>query len=94
MTKAPDTMAAAPPQEGSRYRAILGISALAAGVAGLVGLFFVEVPAGNKEALLLALGIVMGWGSNVINYEFGSSPSGRKAADAAVRQVEQKGDRT
>lgn len=79
------SMSSAPPREGARYRAILGLVAIGAGIVGLAGLFFIEVPAGNKEALLLALGIVLGWGSTVVGYEFGSSPSGRKAADAGVK---------
>jgi hypothetical protein len=81
-------LAASPPREGSLFRAVLGLVALGAGLAGWLGLFFVEVPKGNKEALLLALGIVLGWGSTVIGYEFGSSPAGRKAADAGVKSSE------
>ena len=84
----PSRLAASPPREGSVYRAILGAVALMAGIVGLIGLFFVEVPEGNKEALLLALGIVLGWGSNVVHYEFGSSPSGRLAAQAGIKERE------
>lgn len=80
-----DRLSDTPPKEGSIYRAVLGICAIGAGVLGLTGLYFVEIPPGNKEAVLLAIGIVLGWGSTVIGYEFGSSPSGRKAADAGVR---------
>jgi hypothetical protein len=76
---------AAPPKEGALYRAILGLVALAGGLAGLGGLYFVPIPEGNREPLLLALGLVLGWGSTVVGYEFGSSPAGRKAADAGVR---------
>lgn len=81
-----DRLGAAPPREGSLYRAILGLVALAAGICGLAGLFFVPVPEGNKDAMLLALGLVLGWGSTVVGYEFGSSPAGRKAADAGVKK--------
>ncbi|MFN3945936.1 MAG: hypothetical protein ACK4K7_13515 [Allosphingosinicella sp.] len=76
---------APPPHRGSFYRATLGLVALAGGLLGLAGLFFVPVPEGNREPLLLALGLVLGWGSTVIGYEFGSSPAGRKAADAGLR---------
>lgn len=76
---------APPPHRGSLYRAALGLVALAGGLLGLAGLFFVPVPEGNREPLLLALGLVLGWGSTVIGYEFGSSPAGRKAADAGLR---------
>jgi hypothetical protein len=77
--------ASARPREGARYRALLGLLALAGGLFGLGGLYFVAVPEANREPLLLALGLVLGWGSTVIGYEFGSSPAGRKAADAGVK---------
>jgi hypothetical protein len=83
-----DKLTAAPPPEGSIFRAILAVIALVAGIAGLGALFFVKVPEGNREPLLLALGIILGWGSTVISYEFGSSPAGRKAADAGIRHDE------
>ena len=68
-----------------RYRAALGITALLGGLAGMGLLYFVPIPEGNREPLMLALGLVLGWGSTVIGYEFGSSPTGRKAAQAGVR---------
>jgi hypothetical protein len=67
------------------FRAALALVALIGGLGGLAGLYFVEVPQGNREPLLLALGLVLGWGSTVIGYEFGSSPAGRRAADAGIR---------
>jgi hypothetical protein len=79
------TLADVPPKEGAGYRSILGIIALAGGLLGMGGLYFIPIPEGNREPLLLALGLVLGWGSTVIGYEFGSSPSGRKAAEAGVR---------
>ncbi len=75
-----------PPSRGaSRYRTLLSLVALIGGLLGLAGLYFVPIPEGNREPLLLALGLVLGWGSTVIGYEFGSSPAGRKAADAGIR---------
>lgn len=79
-------LSASPPREGSLYRAILGLVALIGGLLGLGGLYFIPIPEGNREPLLLALGLVLGWGSTVVSYEFGSSPSGRKAADAGVKK--------
>jgi len=67
------------------FRAALAFLALTGGLLGLAGLYFVPIPEGNREPLLLALGLVLGWGSTVIGYEFGSSPAGRKAAEAGVR---------
>ena len=66
-------------------RAALAIVALIGGLGGMAGLYFVPIPEGNREPLLLALGLVLGWGSTVIGYEFGSSPTVRRAADAGIR---------
>jgi hypothetical protein len=79
------TLADGPPKDGALYRGRLGLIALLGGMFALGGLYFVHIPDGNREPLLLALGLVLGWGSTVIGYEFGSSPSGRKAADAGIR---------
>ncbi|WP_310534612.1 hypothetical protein [Novosphingobium sp.] len=82
-----DKLDAAPPRDGARFRGLVGLLALVAGIAGLGLLYITEVPSGNREPLLLALGVVLGWGSTVVNFEFGSSPSGRKAADAGLRRA-------
>lgn len=76
---------AAQSRAGFIYRTIFGLMALIGGLGGLAGLYFIPIPEGNREPLLLALGLVLGWGSTVIGYEFGSSPAGRKAAEAGVR---------
>jgi hypothetical protein len=74
------------------FRAALAIVALAGGLIGMTALFFVPIPAGNREPLLLALGLVLGWGSTVIGYEFGSSIAGRRAADAGIRDAPLQGE--
>jgi hypothetical protein len=51
------------------------------GIAGLVGLYLVEVPSGNREPLLVALGVVLGWGSNVVQAEFGGTSLGKKISE-------------
>lgn len=66
------------------FRYAIGTLAIVGGLIGLAGLYFIEIPEGNKEPLLLAIGIVLGWGATVIGYEFGSSPSARKAAEAGI----------
>lgn len=80
-----DALKADPPREGARFRALVGLLAIFGGLLGLGGLYFAPIPEGNREPLLLALGLVLGWGSTVIGYEFGSSPAGRKAAEAGLR---------
>ena len=79
-------LGAGPPREGSLYRAVLGLVALIGGLMGLAGLYFVPIPEANREPLLLALGLVLGWGSTVVGYEFGSSPAGRTSAKITVRE--------
>ena len=69
----------------SAFRGALALVALIGGLLGMAGLYFVPIPEGNREPLLLALGLVLGWGSTVIGYEFGSSPAGRRAAEAGLR---------
>ncbi|HVQ09514.1 MAG TPA: hypothetical protein VMS43_13870 [Allosphingosinicella sp.] len=76
---------AGPPKEGAKHRGIIGLATLALGGLGFIALFFVPIPEGNREPLMLALGLVLGWGGTVVNYEFGSSPAGRNAAAAGTR---------
>lgn len=76
-----------PAQDGRRFRAVIGLTCVCAGLAGLALLFFIEVPARNENALLLALGVVLGWGSSVVASEYGASSTGRKAADAALDHI-------
>lgn len=76
-----------PPVSLGLFRATLALVALIGGLLGFAGLYFVPIPEGNREPLLLALGLVLGWGSTVIGHEFGSSPAGRKAADAGIREM-------
>lgn len=73
-------------EDRSTFRNIIGIVVVFGGLLGLAGLYFVPIPEGNGEPMLIALGIVLGWGATVVGYEFGSSPSGRKAAEAGLRQ--------
>lgn len=75
---------APPPKDGSGFRAVIGLIAVVGSMAGFAGLYFIEVPAGNRDALMLALGIVFGWGSAVVQSEYGASTVGRKAANQAI----------
>lgn len=72
-------------KDRSAFRYTIGLIVILGGLAGLGALYGLPVPEGNREALLLALGIVLGWGGSVVNHEFGSSSAGRKAAEAGIR---------
>lgn len=76
--------------ERNTFRYTVGLIAVVGGFVGLIGLYFLEIPAGNRDAVTLALGIVLGWGGAVINGEWGSSPAGREAANLGIRAAGQK----
>jgi hypothetical protein len=70
------------------FRGLIGLMVLVGGLGALAGLYVIDIPPGNKEPLLLAIGIVLGWGGSVISSEYGASTTGRKVAESAVRQIE------
>jgi hypothetical protein len=70
------------------FRGFIGLMVLIGGLGALAGLYVIDVPAGNKEPLLLAIGIVLGWGGSVVNSEYGATTTGRKVAEQAVRTME------
>lgn len=75
------------PQAYRWFRPALGILAVVAGLTGLLALYWVEVPEGNMQALLLGLGIVLGWGSSVVQSEYGSTTTGRRLAEKVTDAV-------
>lgn len=80
-----DVLKADPPAAGARFRAVIGLIAIVGGLAIVAALIFFSVPSTNRDAIMLALGLVLGWGSTIVSFEFGSSPAGRKAAEAGLR---------
>ncbi len=77
-----------PPREGSLFRGLVGLLSVIGSLIGFAGLFFVAIPAGNRDALMLALGIVFGWGSAVVQSEYGASNTGRRVAESALKSLE------
>lgn len=67
------------------YRGAVGLLAILGGLLGLAALFVFPVPETNKDPLMLALGLVLGWGGTVVGYEFGDSASKRPAEPPAAR---------
>jgi hypothetical protein len=75
------------PKDGSFFRGVVGFIAIGTGVAGFLLLFFIEIPARNENALMFAMGVIFGWGSNVVASEYGASATGRKLADQMVKDA-------
>jgi hypothetical protein len=48
--------------ESGIFRQGIGLLCIVGGLSALAGLYFIDVPAGNKEPLLLAIGIILGLG--------------------------------
>lgn len=71
------------------FRPALGLTVVGAGIIGLALLFFVPIPQPNENALLLALGIVLGWGGAVVASEYGASSTGRALSDATIDALRQ-----
>lgn len=71
----------------------LAIAVMALAIGIIIGLFMVELPEGNREPAMLALGIVLGWGGTVVSWRFGSSHgSDRKTDMLAERPSGNPGD--
>jgi drug/metabolite transporter (DMT)-like permease len=83
-----ETAPGPPPKEGSLFRGILGFLCVGGSLIGFGGLYFIAIPPGNRDALMLALGVVFGWGSAVVQSEYGASSTGRKFAEATLKQVQ------
>jgi len=79
-------------KDRAAFRYTVGILVLVGGLASCALLFLIPVPEANREPLLLAIGIVLGWGGGVVNYEFGSSSAGRRAAEAGIRSDDAEGN--
>jgi hypothetical protein len=75
-------------KDNAFFRQGIGLLCIIGGLSALAGLYFIDVPPGNKEPLLLAIGIVLGWGGSVVNSEYGATTTGRKVAETAVRTME------
>ena len=77
-----------PHNDGKYFRPAIGLLCIVGGLAGFFALYAVEVPTGNRDAMMLALGIVLGWASAVVQSEYGSTSTGRKVTDSAIRNIE------
>ncbi len=53
----------------------------------VVVLIFRPIPSVNKELLYLATGLVLGWGTSIIGYFFGSSKGSADKTDQMMNQT-------
>lgn len=49
-------------------------------------LFAGEMPANNHDAIMLAIGVILGWGTNVVNYFFGSSKGSAEKSESMAEK--------
>lgn len=47
-----------------------------------------EIPGGNKDVVMVAVGVILGWGSMVVGYFFGSSKSSADKNEIIIKQNE------
>lgn len=76
--------------DGRAFRWFIGVVVMLTAVGGFAALFLHRVPAENKDAMMFALGSVFGWAASVVASEYGSTATGRKVAESAIRNIERK----
>jgi DNA mismatch repair protein MutH len=62
-------------------RNLVGAFAMLCAVGILVGLFLLEIPAGNRDVAMVALGVALGWAGAVVQFHFGSSAGSKEKTD-------------
>lgn len=62
-------------------RNVVGAFALTIAAGIIAGLFFLEIPLGNRDVAMVALGVALGWASAVVNFHFGSSEGSKAKTD-------------
>ena len=74
-------------------RFVLALVAIVMGALIVAALVFVPIPSGNSEPLMLALGLVLGWGGAVFGFYFGTSQSSADKTELlATRPTGEPGD--
>lgn len=77
-----------------RFMYILGALVFVCAVADSVLLIFFEVPAGSKDAVMLATGQLLILAGAVVNYFFGSSKSSSDKNEMIAKNAAQSADGT
>lgn len=70
--------------------AAIGVGIIVMGLAvGIVaGLFLMEIPVGNRDVAMMALGIAISWAGSVVNFHYGSSSGSSRKTDMLAQQKE------
>lgn len=63
---------------------------IAAGI--IVGLFAIELPVGNRDVAMVALGVALGWATSVVHWHFGSSEGSKAKTDILAARVDPSGE--
>lgn len=66
------------------FRNAVGLFALGIAAGILTGLFKIEIPPGNREVALVALGVALGWAGTVVNFHYGSSEGSKAKTELLV----------
>lgn len=70
----------------AKTRFTLALIAIVIGGGILAALIAFPIPDGNAEPLLLALGLVLGWGGTVFGFYFGTSESSAQKTELLERR--------
>ena len=72
-------------------RNMVGAFAMLIAVGIITGLFLLEIPMGNREVAILALGAALTWAGNVVQYHFGSSEGSKSKTELIAHHATGKG---
>ncbi len=73
----------------NKARFMLAVAAVVIAAAALAGLMFRAAPSANREALFLALGLILGLSKDAFSFYFGASKGGVDLAERNQGIVEQ-----
>lgn len=68
-------------------RTLLGAAALLLCALIAAGLFFIEIPEGNQRIADIAFGLVLGWGTMIVSFHFGSSQGSKDKTETLQRMA-------
>jgi hypothetical protein len=73
-------------------RNTVGLFAMLTAMGIIAGLFLLEIPAGNRDVAMVALGVALGWAGAVVQFHYGSSEGSHKKTDLIAQQASGKAD--